>query len=441
MSRQENDTRTLHVCISELTPYERHARKHDAGKLKVLARSIEQLGLIDPVIIDEGRVILSGHLRVEAYRRLGLNQIKAIQVFHLNDHQKRAYVIAANRFPERGGWDRDCLKLEIGALIEFAPELDIETTGFEVPEIDLMFATEDTTSPVASEEEIPEPPVEPISRPGDLWRLGEHLVYCGSCLEGASWRKLMGNERAQICFTDPPYNVRIKGHVTSKSHDEFDMAAGEMSSVEFEEFLAASLGNAVRFSSDGALHYIAMDHRHLRELYAACDPIYTDQLNLIVWNKTNAGMGSFYRSRHELIALYKVGHGTHTNNVQLGRFGRNRSNVWTYAGANTFRSGRDKDLADHPTVKPTKMIEDALLDASRPKDIVIDGFAGSGSTLLAAERTGRRARVIELDPRYVDVVLSRWSAMTGDKPVLLEDDQHPQPPLALAAPETEGAAS
>ena len=440
MSRHSNDTRARPVRISELTPYERRARKHEAGKLKALQRSIDQLGLIDPIIIDEDQVILSGHLRMEACQRLGMAEIAAIQVFHLNDQEKRAYVIAANRFPERGGWDRACLKLEVSALIEFAPELDIASTGFEVPEIDLLLASESSSSETEDEEDIPEPPRKPMTRCGDLWALGEHRVYCGSSLEKRSWARLMGEERAELCFTDPPYNVPIKGHVTSKAHNEFDMASGEMSPEAFTAFLSAGLANAARVSSDGALHFIAMYHRHLLELYAACDPIYAEQLNLIVWNKTNAGMGSFYRSRHELIALFKVGRGAHTNNIQLGKFGRNRSNVWTYAGANTFRSGRDKDLADHPTVKPTAMVADAILDASKPKDIVIDGFAGSGATLLAAEKTGRCARVIELDPAYVDVILQRWSAMTGEAPILLADEPPARPTLALPAPSDAGGA-
>lgn len=240
----------------------------------------------------------------------------------------------------------------------------------------------------------------------------------------------MGGDQAGLCITDPPFNVRIKGHVTSKHHDEFAMASGEMSAAEFIAFLRQSAGLAAAFSRDGALHYIAMDHRHLRELYAAVDPIYSEQLNLIVWAKTNAGMGSFYRSRHEFFALFKVGTAAHVNNVQLGRYGRNRSNVWTYAGANTFRQGRDKDLADHPTIKPVQLLADAILDASRPGDIVIDGFGGSGSIILAAERTQRRARVIELEPKYVDVAIKRWSTLTGKQARLIDRAA----PLALPPP-------
>jgi len=420
------------VSIEALQPFPQHARKHDRAKIQSLTRSIERLGLVDPIIIDESNHILSGHLRASICAKLGRGTIQAVRVTHLKLIEKRAFVIAANRFPERGGWDRELLELELCDLLEFAGDLEIETTGFEIPEVDVLMAE----GPDASQQEhdaedmIPEPPDHPITRPGDLWALDKHRIFCGSCLAQPSWDRLMGAERAALCITDPPYNVPIKGHVTSKSHADFAMAAGEMSRSEFTAFLEQGIALAVKHSRDGALHYIAMDHRHLRELYAAVDPLYSDQLNLIVWNKTNAGMGSFYRSRHELFALFKVGTAKHTNNVQLGRYGRNRSNVWTYAGVNTFRSGRDQDLADHPTVKPVQLLADAILDASRPGDIVIDGFGGSGSIILAAERTGRCARVIELEPQYVDVAISRWGNLTGKRPILLAQG----PPLALRAP-------
>lgn len=432
MATASSDPRLESVSIETLRPFPQHARKHDRAKVQSLTRSIERLGLVDPIIIDEGNQILSGHLRVCICAKLGHTSIQAIRVTRLNQVEKRAFVIAANRFPERGGWDRQLLGLELQELLEFAGDIEIETTGFEIPEVDLVMAEGPDASQQghASDDTIPEPPTCPVTRPGDLWDLDEHRIFCGSCLTQPGWDRLMGSERAALCITDPPYNVPIKGHVTSKSHAEFAMAAGEMSSPEFIAFLDQGIGLAVQYSRDGALHFIAMDHRHLRELYAAADRHYSAQLNLIVWNKTNAGMGSFYRSRHELFALFKVGTAKHTNNVQLGRYGRNRSNVWTYAGVNTFRKGRDQDLADHPTVKPVQLLADAILDASRPGDIVIDGFGGSGSIILAAERTGRRARVIELEPRYVDVAIARWSALTGKQPRLISRTAL----LALPAP-------
>ncbi|MBB35450.1 MAG: DNA methylase N-4 [Hirschia sp.] len=403
------------VSLLDLKPYHRRARKHAHGKLKGLIKSIQASGLIDPVVIDEANVILSGHLRVEAFRSLECGDIPAIRVSHLTKEQKAAYVIAANRFPERGGWDNEVLRLEFAELVDINCDLEIETTGFEIGEVDLILGSD----PGENEESpIPEPPKVPIARTGDLWRLGDHLLLCGDSLVADNWTRLMGEEKAVMCFTDPPYNVPIAGHVSSKGHAEFAMASGEMSPEEFITFLQKALSCAADVSVDGALHYIAMDHRHLRELYAACDAIFSEQLNLIVWAKTNAGMGSMYRSGHELIGLFKVGQGPHANNVQLGRFGRNRTNVWRYPGANTFRKGRDKDLADHPTVKPTALVADAILDASRPGDIVIDGFGGSGTLILAAEQSGRFARMIEYGPRYVDVAIRRWQEATGRQAVL-----------------------
>ena len=397
------------VDISKLQAWPRRARKHDAGKLKALTASIQQNDLIDPIIIDENNVILSGHLRVAVFAALGLLVIPAIRISHFSHAQKSAYVIAANRFPERGGWDQEVLKLEFEELVEIDCDVSIETTGFDAGEVDIIIGND--IEPV-EEAPIPMPPERQVCRSGDLWVLGKHKLLCGSCLDANSWQRLMGQDRATLCITDPPFNVKVKGHVSSGDHAEFAMASGEMTSGEFIDFLHSALGFAIDCTIDGGLHFVFMDHGHLRELQAAADPLYTQQLNLIVWAKTNAGMGSFYRSRHELIGLFKTGTAPHVNNVRLGKYGRNRSNVWTYAGANTFRKGRDADLSDHPTVKPTAMIADAILDASNSGDIVIDGFGGSGTLIQAAERTGRRARVIEIDPGYCDVAIRRWEALT-----------------------------
>jgi len=417
--------------IAVLIAYPQHARRHTAGKLKKLIKSIGDIGLLNPIIIDETNTILSGHLRVEAFRTLGFEVIPAIRVTHLSPDQRAAFVLAANRLTEEGSWDRTSLKQEFAMLVEIGCDIDLETTGFDIGEIDLVIGAEDESD---DEPPVPSPPAEPITQPGDIWTLGDHRLICGSCLEAKIWSRLMRGDVARVCFTDPPYNVKIKGHVSSKGHDEFAMASGEMSSDQFVQFLHATTALAVQWSVNGAIHFICMDHRHMRELYAAADGLYTEQLNLCVWVKNNGGMGSFYRSRHELIAVYKIGTAPHINNVQLGRFGRNRTNVWPYPGANTFRKGRDQDLTDHPTVKPVAMVADALMDASAPGDICIDGFGGSGTLILAAERTGRRARVIELEPKYCDVAVRRWEEMTGCKAVLERADTSTM--IALPAPTT-----
>ena len=426
-SSNESAPTVIHVMIAVLNAYPRHARRHTTSKLKKLVKSIRDVGLLNPIIVDESDTILSGYLRAEAYKLLGFDTIPAIRITHLSPDQKAAFVLAANRLAEEGSWDRATLKQEFAMLVEFGCDIDLETTGFEIGEIDLVIGAEDEND---DEQPVPSPPAEPITQPGDIWILGDHRLMCGSCLEAEIWTRLMRGDVARVCFTDPPYNVKIKGHVSSKCHDEFAMASGEMSSDQFVAFLRAATTQAVEWSVDGAIHFICMDHRHMPELYAAADNLYSEPLNLCVWVKNNAGMGSFYRSRHEFVAVYKVGTAPHINNVQLGRFGRNRSNVWSYPGANTFRKGRDQDLADHPTVKPVAMVADALLDASAPGDICIDGFGGSGTLILAAERTQRRARVIELEPRYCDVAVRRWEEMTGRKAVL----EHASPPGAIALP-------
>lgn len=421
----------VHVAIAILIAYPRRARRHKTGKLKKLIKSIQDVGLLCPVIIDERDTILSGHLRVEAFQAMGLTHIPAIRVSHLSRDRKAAFVLAANRMVEDGSWDKAALKQELSMLVEIGCDLDLDTTGFDIGEIDLVIGADEAE---ADEPAIPPVPDLPITQPGDIWILGEHRLICGSCLEPETWQRLMRGEIARVCFTDPPYNVRIQGHVSSKGHEEFAMASGEMSEDAFTAFLRDALRLACDFSIDSAIHFVCMDHRHTRELMDAAEAVYSEQLNLCVWAKNNAGMGSFYRSRHELVFVYKVGSAGHINNVQLGRFGRNRSNVWSYPGANTFRKGRDKDLADHPTVKPVAMVADALLDASNPGDICIDGFGGSGTLILAAERTKRRARLIELEPKYCDVAVRRWEEVTGQTAVLAP--RGAPPVIALPAPTT-----
>jgi DNA modification methylase len=431
------------IPIASLKPWPRHARTHDRGKRQALLASIRANGLIDPIIVDEHGHILSGHLRSELLAELGYEYIEAIVIGHLSVEDKRAYVIAANRFPERGGWDREILALEFTDLVDTAIDLDLRTTGFEIAEIDLAIHQAEHQPPQDDNEEI-EMPQEPISRLGDHWLLGDHELICGNSLEPEVWGQLMREDKARLCLTDPPYNRRINGDVSSKGHSEFQYGSGEMSDRQFQTFLSDGLSQAISHSFDGALHLIAMDHYHIDDLFVAANPLYSRRLNLCVWAKTTPGMGSLYRSQHELFALYKVGTAPHTNNIMLGRFGRNRSNVWTYAGAAGFRKGRDADLAAHPTVKPTDLLADAILDLTNPGEIVIDGFGGSGSVILAAGRTRRRARVIELEPKYVDVAIRRWEAMTGKQARLagtgatFSDAGQRGAVLALPAPAKQG---
>ena len=267
-----------------------------------------------------------------------------------------------------------------------------------------------------------------MTRPGDTWLLGPHRIRCGSALDEAAYRAMMHEDRAAMVFTDPPYNVPIDGHVGGLGairHREFAMAAGEMDEAEFTVFLTRALGLLAGHSRDGSLHFICMDWRHMGELLAAGKRSYAELKNLCVWAKDNAGMGSLYRSQHELVFVFKHGRDQHQNHIQLGRYGRNRSNVWSYPGVNTFsRQGAEGNLlALHPTVKPVALVADALRDCSCRGEIVLDSFLGSGTTLIAAERTGRICRGLELDPLYVDTAIRRWQAITGQHARHAQSDQ------------------
>ena len=409
--------------IHALKSHERIARTHSKRQIRQLADSIRRFGFCNPILTDDNLTILAGHGRVKAAALLGLTCVPTVRLSHLSDAEKRAYIIADNRLAEKAGWDRGLLVLELQGLIDIG--FDVALTGFEMPEIDLLLdeALEAGGLSPAADDQLPASRNSPpISKLGDLWVLGTHRLFCGDARAQVSYDRLLGHMKADLIFTDPPYNVRIDGHVSGLGrvrHGEFAMASGEMTEGQFTGFLTDSLGLAAKSSRDGALHYVCMDWRHLFELMSAGREIYAGILNLCVWNKDNGGMGSFYRSKHELVTVFKVGHAPHINNVELGRHGRNRTNVWDYAGVNTFRTGRLDELAMHPTVKPVALVADVIRDASCRSDLVLDPFAGSGTTIIAAEKTGRRACVLEIDPRYVDVIIRRWQLYTG-RPALLD---------------------
>ena len=409
--------------IRALRPHRQNARTHSKRQIRQIADLIRRFGFCNAVLVDDDLNILAGHGRVKAAELLGLTSVPTVRLSHLSDAEKRAYILADNRLAEKAGWDRSLLVLELQGLIDIG--FDVELTGFEMPEIDLLLdeALEAGGLSPAAEDELPASRKgPPVSRPDDLWVLGVHHLYCGDARAHASYDRLLRGKKADLLFTDPPYNVRIDGHVSGLGrvrHAEFAMASGEMTETQFIEFLTDSLGLAVKASRDGALHYVCMDWRHLYELMSAGREIYDSLLNLCVWNKDNGGMGSFYRSKHEFVTVFKVGNAPHINNVELGRHGRNRTNVWDYAGVNTFRAGRLDELAMHPTVKPVALVADVIRDASSRSDLVLDPFAGSGTTIIAAEKTGRRACALEIDPHYVDVIIQRWQVYTG-KPARLD---------------------
>ena len=388
------DTVTLER-IEALLPWSANARTHSPKQIRQIAASIETFGFTNPVLIDDRRRILAGHGRVAAARRLGWSEVPCLRIDHMTEDQKRSYVIADNRLAENAGWDREILAIELGALAELDLDFDIGVIGFDPGEIDLIIdgARADAGDP--EDDRLPDTDDRPVTRPGDLWHLGAHRIICGDSRDATVIDALMQGGTARMSFSDPPYNVPIDGHVCGSGairHREFAMACGEMDRASFTGFLGDAFAQFVRVSVDGAIHFICMDWRHMREILDAGQGVYSELKNVIVWAKDNGGMGSFYRSRHELIFAFKVGTAPHLNTFGLGEGGRYRTNVWEYRGMSSRGAGRLEELASHPTVKPVAMIADALRDCSARGDLVLDGFGGSGSTLIAAERTGRRPR-------------------------------------------------
>lgn len=398
-----------YLNIDELKPYKDNARTHSPKQIKQVAKSIEAFGFTNPILVDAHHNVIAGHARIEAAKLTKMQKVPVIRLDYLTEAQKRAYILADNKLAENAGWDMDILKQEMEFLSSLEIDFDLTLTGFELAEIDTLMFHEK----VEAEPNIPPLSIFTNSQPGDLWHLGPHRLLCADARAPSSYKALMAGAQARLIFTDPPYNVPIAGHVCGKGtikHDEFKMASGEMSSDEFIVFLRSVLENLRSCSIDGSLHYICMDWRHMRELLEAGE-IYEELKNLCVWNKTNGGMGSLYRSKHELVFVYKHGSSPHINNIELGKNGRYRTNVWDYAGANTFQG--TKDLSMHPTVKPIAMIKDVILDCSHPGEIVLDVFGGSGSTLLAAEQCNRIAYIMEIDPKYVDLIIRRYQQQSG----------------------------
>jgi 16S rRNA G966 N2-methylase RsmD len=430
------DLKPTLVPIANLKPLGRETRKHPPQQVHKLAASLDRFGFVLPILTDPELRVVAGWGLVLAGRQLGLTEVPAISLTDLSEPEMRALRLALNRIAEDAAWDRDALAVEISEILELAPTIDLELSGLEMGEIDFLLDgdgrdEEDELSPI-------EATSAPVSRPDDLWILDEHLVYCGDALRPESYVRVMGTEKADMVFADSPYNVRIKGNVSglgAVKHADFAMASGELSSAEFEAFLKTSLGHAAQSSRDGAIHFACIDWRHIPEILAAGKETYSEHINLCIWCKSNAGMGSLYRSQHELIFVFKVGKRPHTNNVALGRYGRHRTNVWDYVSQNALNGTAKSKLALHPTVKPVAMIADAIRDCSNRGDVILDPFGGAGTALIAAERTGRRARVIELDPQFVDISIERWQRLTGGIALHVDTGQpFPRSPGTGAAP-------
>lgn len=407
--------------LDEIRPHPRSARTHSRKQIRQVADSIRRYRICKPVgLDDEGRIIY-GICVVAACKLLNIQEVPTVRLSHLTDDEKRAYIIADNKLAEKAGWDREILAIELQHLIDVG--FEVELTGFETAEIDLLMG--DLSNESATADSIPALVKGPaVSRPGDLWFLDKHRLLCGDARDGAAYDQLLGADKAEFVISDPPYNLTVPGVVSglgSVRHDNFAMASGEMSSDQFTAFLTAVFKHLARYTEAGSIHQHFMDWRHLREMLDAGSAACTELKNLCVWRKNNAGMGSFYRSQHELVFVWKSGSAPHINNFELGQHGRHRSNVWDYDGVNT--SSRRHELAMHPTVKPVAMIADAIKDCSKRDGLVLDPFCGSGTIFIAAERTGRRARALEIDPHYVDVAIRRWQEFTGKSALLAPLDE------------------
>ena len=406
--------------VASLKPHPHNSRTHPRSQLNRLAASLKTFGAVRPVLTDETDTIIAGHGIWEAAKLAGIAELPVVRIGHLTPDQVRAYLIADNKLAQLSRWDEKELALELGHLLSIEGGFDVAVTGFDVGEIDLLLEPEKSVD--AADAILVTPAGPAVTKPGQLWILGKHRIHCSNALKPASYKRLFEGKQADATFTDPPFNVKIDGHVSGRGrrkHREFAMAVGELSKAQFTAFLAKALRLIGGNSRPGAASFVCMDWRHIGELLEAGERARAELLNMCVWAKTVPGMGPLYRSQHELVFVFRTGSAAHRNNVQLGRFGRNRTNVWSYPSPTALgQAGEERDLlAEHPTPKPVRMVADALLDVSARGGIVLDPFLGSGSTLIAAERVGRVCFGLELDPLYVDLSIRRFQRFAGEAAV------------------------
>ncbi len=392
---------------ADLVEYARNPRKNDEVVDKMVG-CIKEFGFRIPIVAKSDGTVVDGHLRLKAARKLGLSEVPVVIADDLSEAQIKAFRLLANQSANWAEWNEELLKLELEELKEM--NFDLELTGFDLDEISEILKNDVEEKVSESNEEEPQQELEIVSQLGDLWILGNHRLLCGNSTNESDVRKLMDDQLADVVFTDPPYNVKvsnISGINKEHKHAEFLMASGEMSEEEFIEFLSKIFQNLAVFSENGSLHYICMDWKHVYEIMTAGKKNYDVLKQLCIWNKGVGGMGNFYRSQHELIFVFK-------NGKDEKPFHGNRSNVWTYPGMNSFATeNRDELLASHPTVKSLPLVKDAILDASDEGDLVLDLFGGSGTTLIAAEETNRKCFMMELEPKYCDVIIKRWQQLMG----------------------------
>jgi DNA modification methylase len=417
-----------YLSITSLKPHPHNPRVHTDKQVGQIAQSIEAFGFNVPILVDERQNVVAGHGRLLAARRLGWTSVPVIKLNHLTESQYSAFLIADNRLTENSSWDERLLGEQLKVLSELELDFDLEITGFETAEIDVLIDGLEVTNEPDPDDRLPVIEASAVSVSGDLWQLGKHRVLCGDSLLSETYDQLMDGAKADLVITDPPYNVAIDGHASGLGkthHREFAMASGEMNSGQFTDFLRKAMTLCRQSGQAGSFAYYFMDWRHMNQILAAGQDVYGELMNLCIWAKSNGGMGSFYRSAHELIFLFKNGTASHRNNIQLGKFGRYRTNVWNYPAANTFsRSGPDGDLlASHPTPKPVALVADAIKDSTTRGAIVLDPFLGSGTAVIAAERAGRVCYGMELDPHYVDAIIRRWQRRTTRHAIHVESGE------------------
>ncbi len=415
-----------YVITTLLQTYSRQIRRHAQSKIRRLAKFIQQSSVIMPLVVDKDNFVVLGNARLAALKLLGIESVPVIRVTHLNEAMMRALVLADNQFCLNAEWYKDALKEELVYLAPLILDLGLELIdlGFETAQLDIIIGNK---SIIGADDTLPPSTDAPaITQLSYVWLMGSHRLICSDAREENTYVQLMGDERAEMIFGDLPYNVPIEGHVCGNGaiqHREFVMGAGEMSAEQFIAFMATIFTLLRKFSKDGSVHMQCMDWRHSFEILTAAQQAGYAYLNMACWVKHVGGMGSLYRSQHELVHIFKSGAAPHINNVMLGKHGRNRTNVWQYDGANSFSQERKGDLALHSTTKPVDMIADGIKDCSSRGGIILDPTAGAGSTLIAAEQTGRVARLIELDPLYCDVIVRRWQQRTGHKATLAATGQ------------------
>ena len=438
MSKRINASRPLHqtnfgalrlaieyVLRSQIGASRRQMRKHGKAQIRELAAGIDRTGFNVPLLVDDDLGLVSGHARLAAAELLGLDAVPVIRIAHLSEEQLRLFAIFENRIAERAEWDEAALVLEFDELRIEEPELDLSDSGFAIAEIDIMTGVARTAK--LSDFDAAACDIEPagpeVTRHGDIWQCGRHRIICGDSTDADTIAQLVDGAFIRQIVTDPPFDLPTRTFSSAKKFGDFAMGAGEMGPAKFTEFLARFMAAAQPVLLDGALVYAFMDHRHIAQLLAAGEQACLHYVNLLVWVKAQAGQGSHYRSGHELVGVFRHGDAPARNNIMLGKHGRNRSNVLMYPGVRGKGGGGAKALAMHPTVKNVAMIADLLLDASAPGEAVLDNFGGSGTTLIAAEKTDRTAYVCELAPGFVDVSVRRYDALRSEPARLVATGQ------------------